>query len=193
MIIVEGGDNVGKSTLVKQLLALDARLHLLKRERFKPWRGETIGQSYLQALTPPSGNPNDHAWALADRFFASECIYGRLFRDGCRMTAHQHFQLKALLISYNALVVFCDPPDSVIEHSWMQREQLYDSPLKIAHAYRRYLVELFYPLPVIRYDWTNPNSSIERYQILQQHCHRVHQVELALQWPHRTCTEATLL
>src|SRR5687768_14459517 len=97
MIIVEGPDNAGKSTLIRDLLAMQPALRLLYRDKFNPNRGETIGVSYLKVLLPEDGQWLRNGFALVDRFIASECIYGDLYRGGCRMTKGEHYRLHAIL------------------------------------------------------------------------------------------------
>lgn len=155
MIIVEGGDNTGKSTLVRRLIELDPGLRLLKRDKFHPSRGETIGTSYLDMLKPANGDFAQHLNSIADRCLASECIYGSLYRGGCRMTDAEHLQVEAMLLRFNALVIFCDPPDEMIMKDWTSRSQLYErDPLEIANTYRAQIGEIFDGLYIIRYDWT---------------------------------------
>lgn len=185
MIILEGCDNAGKSTLLKQLLELDPSLRVLKRDRFKPERGETIGTSYLNALLPPpDGDRQAHAHSIADRFLASECIYGALFRGGCRMTPNEHFLIKTTLLSYGALVVWCDPGPYNVRKGWENREQLYNKdPLAIWAAYDTRLSKIFFPIPIWKYDWSSPSATKDRETIIQLHHERMQQYALDLSWP----------
>lgn len=193
MLIIEGGDNVGKSTLIKQLIALDPNLRILHRERFKPNLGGTIAQSYLNAIMPPpDGDRRAHACSVADRFYASECIYGALFRGGCRMSAREHFVIKTVLMSYGAFVVHCDPGDEAIRASWEQREQMYQDPLVIAQAYRRRIRSIFHPLPIVQYEWNAPDAERQRVRIIERHRHALKHFALDLAWPVTHCTEASI-
>lgn len=175
MIIVEGPDNAGKSTLVKQLMELDPQLKKIRRKRFNPRNGETIGSSYLQALINEE-IVKSHGYAIADRMLASECIYGELFRDGCRMTEAEHFAIRGVLSAYRAMIIHCDAPDEVIIKSWKEREQLYDDPLIIARAYRERISSLFPGMLVLRYDWTARDADQHRKHIID--LHRSRQQEL---------------
>ena len=186
MIIVEGGDNVGKSTLVKQLLALDPSLRLLHRERFKPQDGGTIFSSYLKMLLPPDDAYTAHANSIGDRCFASECVYGALFRHSCRMTFAEHLVIQAVLKKFNALIVHCDPPDDVILDSWREREQLYDNPLAIAQAYREKMPSIFDGLEVIHYDWTRDSAPAFRDWLIAENTRCVKALDFA------TCTTSPI-
>jgi len=169
VIIVEGGDNTGKSTLVRTLIERDPSLRLLKRDKFHPGRGETIGTSYLDMLKPANGDFMQHLNSVADRCLASECIYGSLYRGGCRMTDAEHLQVQAMLHRFQALVIFCDPPDEAITADWAARPQLYDrNPLEIANAYRSQIGHIFEGLPIVRYDWTKDDGKAADW-ILEEH------------------------
>lgn len=184
MIILEGPDNAGKSTLLTELLALDPSLRVLKRQRFRPEMGETIGTSYMEALMPPEdGNRRAHANSVVDRFYASECIYGALFRGGCRMTAREHYLIKIMLISYGAFVVYCNPGWKAIEATWTDREQLYDDAKKIHDSYRQRIRRIFYPIPVIDYDWTSKYAEVDRRSIITRHHTILENYDLQLGWP----------
>lgn len=188
MIILEGCDNAGKSTLLSQLLEMDPSLRILKRDRFNPERGETIGTSYLNALLPPDdGDRLAHGNSIADRFLASECIYGKLFRGGCRMTPREHFLIKSMLMSYGAFVVWCDPGIYTVRKTWQQRGQLYDDPIVIHEAYKRRLKKIFAPIPVLAYDWTSHTAKTNRQLFIDLHHRRMSEYQLELSWPVSGC------
>lgn len=182
MIIVEGADNTGKSTLVRQLLEMDSHLHVLHRERFKKGAQETIGTSYIRALIPRDGDRLNHGYAVADRLLASECIYGELFRGGCRMTPAEHMAVRNLLTSYGALVVHCDPPDAEVERTWDAREQMWDGALRLTDAYRERIREIFPCNVVVRYDWTSLDAAGIRWGIINNHINRQNALTRALTW-----------
>jgi hypothetical protein len=170
MIIVEGADNVGKTTLVKKLLELDPDLRQLKRKRFNPKIDQSIGSAYIRALLPEDGDFIAHGYSVADRMLASECIYGDLFRGGCRISAEEHHAIHNLLNSFEAIVIFCDAPDDSIMKTWHEREQMYPDvdPLVIARAYRERIHGIFHR-PVIRYDWTAPDAEEVVHHIVMAH------------------------
>lgn len=151
MIVVEGPDNSGKSTLVKTLV--ERGFPLIKRERFKPGKEETIGLSYLRALIPKHGDRLEHSKGVLDRLLASEIIYGEIFRNGSRITGGEHLAILNMLIAYNASIIFCDPGNAAIKETWHEREQLYDDALAVAASYRASMSTIFHPMVVIEYNW----------------------------------------
>lgn len=151
MIVVEGPDNSGKSTLVKTLV--ERGFPLIKRERFKPGKEETIGLSYLKALIPKDGDRLAHSHGVLDRLLASEIIYGDIFRGGHRISDGEHLAILNMLIAYNASVVLCDPGNLAIKETWHEREQLYDDALTIAASYRKNMNHIFRPMVIVKYNW----------------------------------------
>lgn len=182
MIIVEGADNVGKSTLIQQLVEQDPRLRLLHRDRFKPQKGESIGTSYLTSLLPADGDRLSHGYGIMDRFLASEIIYGDLFRGGHRLTAAELDAIRRLLVAYDPIVVHCDPGDDAILASWKARTQLYDDPLVIVKAYRERLREIFVPFRYFSYDHSHPRAAEVRTIILNAHRESFRHQREALSW-----------
>jgi len=178
MIIIEGADNTGKSTLIKQLLEADPSLRLLHRERFKPGMEGTIAQTHIQSMLPLDDSIMRHAHSLADRSFLSECIYGPIFRGRCRMTPAEHVTLYGLLRFYRATIVWCDVSDEVVLRTWADREQLYDrDPLQIIYAYRAFMATLPHDIPLVRYAWNVPGAPKQRRDILH------HEITLAITLP----------
>lgn len=181
MIILEGPDNAGKSTLLQQMLAEEPGLRLLHRDRYKP--GESIALSYFRALLPADGDRARHGFSVADRLIASECIYGSLFRNGCRLTLAEHHALEQLLVSYSARVVHCDVSHATLRKTWGEREQLYQcDPAVISDAYRERLRDVFPALAVHRYNWQAFNSEDQRSLILADHTSTMVHRRPALDW-----------
>lgn len=179
MIIVEGADNCGKTTLIEQLIQLDPRLRLIRRKRFKPSRNETIASSYISALIPPDGDRVAHGYGIIDRLLASECIYGDLLRGGSRVSPKEHLEIIDRLVSYRAIVIHCDIPNDRILATWHEREQLYSGhAIEVAEAYRQRIRTIFSTLPVLTYDWTNPSAEYHRTAIVGLHRDIQHQMAM---------------
>lgn len=180
MIIVEGPDNAGKSTLIRQLIALDPTLRLLQRHRVRPELGETIGTSYLRTLIPEDNDWRGHAYGIVDRLLASEEVYGRLYRNGSRMLSLEKSLIIHMLRAYRAIIVFCDPGDEVLHHTWLERDQEQDiikfgganralDPTLIAREYRLNMGYIFDRMDITRYNWTAPDAEAERVAIFKAH------------------------
>lgn len=182
MIIIEGGDNCGKSTLVDQCLAADPDLRLLHRDRYKQGSEQTIGLIHLQALLPADGDRVKHAYGLADRFLASEIIYGDLFRNGHSFSSAELLGIIGMLHAYDAMAVNCSPPNKIIQSTWTQRSQMYDDPTTIAASYRQRFGNIFRGFPTYRYDWTADSASHKRKFYIKEHKRRMEYNRSSLSW-----------
>jgi uracil-DNA glycosylase len=182
MIIVEGPDNAGKSTLIQQLLDLDGSLRLLHRDKFDPKKGETIGSSYLRVLVGGVDDRVTHANSICDRFLASEEIYGKLFRGGSRLAPGERWAIRNLLLSYGAMVVHCDPGDRALRASWHEREQLYNQPLTIAKEYRKQMPLIFSGVPIHPYNYKAFTAEHRRVELIALHRSYLAEQRDALTW-----------
>lgn len=182
MIIIEGADNCGKTTLVEDLRKLDPRLKLIRRKRFRPNQNETIATSYINSLLPKDGDRVSHGYGIMDRLLASEIVYGDLVRDGSRITPGEHLAILNLLISYRAIVIHCDVPDTQILKTWKDRDQMYDDPIRIAQSYRERFETIFRGCSVIRYDWTSADAYETRRRICRDHVRRMKDARRTLSW-----------
>lgn len=149
MIILEGADNSGKSTLGEYL---SNKLNLPLRHSEKPnpeWTPvEALGHSSRQ-LRPQS--------AILDRVYAlSEYVYGPICR-GASALGEQHQE--ALLDLYNRpyLIIYCRPHLSTILRNGGrdQMEGVLENHQKIVEEYDRLMddVSRFSCCQVVNYDW----------------------------------------
>lgn len=165
MIIVEGMDNAGKSTVVESLQSLDPRLHVLRRPRAHPDRDVHIGDTFMQMLQEPGV-----LLGIADRFLASECVYGTIFRSGCRIPIEMHEDLLEELHKLRTVIVYVKPPFERILATWDDRPQLFDkaSAYKLYTAYEEYMPQVFDDFPMITYDYTI-QSRLTLHSVVQIH------------------------
>ena len=123
MIIVEGTDCVGKSTLCKKLLE---KLH-----------DAGVPSLYMHFPKIPANWDYFHDYQdymhqniMLDRFYMSEAVYGDICRNGSRITKTMYRQLDGLIRQVPAVTVVI-----TAEHDWLKehlnkiyegREELYD-------------------------------------------------------------------
>jgi len=134
LIIVEGCDNTGKSTLVQKLSG-DMKLLTINNRR----RPETISDSwdYLYLVAPLAARFS----VIADRWQPiSEPIYGPICRNTRIFTARevelQHQYLTEWIVG-KATLIFCRPPlDRILQFgSREQMEGVIDNARRIVSAY----------------------------------------------------------
>lgn len=162
MIIVEGPDNAGKTTLCNKL-SKDLGLTVVHSERPKPG-SNPVNHSINQIA--PWGN------IILDRCYAiSEYVYGRIVRNRVSQT---HGTCLVDLMYRPHLFIYCRPRDSVIlENPGEQMDGVISNHEKIIKEYDQLMEDLarFGKGRIIRYDRSNYESvlpcckdHIEEYQ-----------------------------
>lgn len=154
MIIIEGPDNSGKSTLGVKL-SLDLKLPLIHSEKPNPdWTPEQALEHATRQLRPRV--------ALLDRVYTiSEYVYGPICRG---RSALSELHPEALLDLYcrNYLIIYCRPSDKAILNNKGrdQMEGVLENHSKIIKEYDRLMteVEIFGSNTVIRYNWEKIGS-----------------------------------
>jgi hypothetical protein len=149
MIVVEGMDNSGKTTL-----------------------GETLSERFNYPLVHSPGYcPEMLPWAkdsllskklkIYDRHpCISERVYGAVLRGKDEFKSLWGEQIKRLFIDKKPLIIYCKPPNSVIVRDLSkQMEGVEENSLKLICAYNRVMHELrLQGLLVIVYDFTEQSE-----------------------------------
>lgn len=154
MIIIEGPDNSGKSTLGVKL-SLDLRIPLIHSEKPNPdWTPEQALEHATRQLKPRA--------VLLDRvYILSEYVYGPICRG---RSALGELHPEALLDLYyrNYLIVYCRPSDKTIldNRGRDQMEGVLENHHKIIQEYDRLMTEIgiFGSNTVIHYNWEEIGS-----------------------------------
>jgi hypothetical protein len=133
MIIVEGCDNTGKSTLIKEIGA-----------EFHPYLHTVKSPGYPGILTwvkEEFRNPGRFC-TVYDRFYFSEFVYGPTLRHEMGFNHSDQSWIEWQLRRSNAMLVLCVRPLDKIVESINEREQWEGVPEKIADIASRYMAEI---------------------------------------------------
>lgn len=163
IIILEGPDCAGKTTLAKQL---QTRLR---------WSDDN---ATIVHFGPPSSqyrNSKNPQWAeysasigawldrqtedtlILDRFMYGELIYGPVLRRSTNLTRSHVRMLERILLSMEAVLVYCRPPIDVVELVW--RERVETELIKDIDLLQRVCLDyddlmMWSGLPQVSYDFT---------------------------------------
>lgn len=157
MIIVEGMDNTGKTTLAKTL-ARDLQLPYVHLD--KPTDKQVVFQDIIECLN--YSKPLE----IRDRFTPiSEMIYGPICR-GESLLEGDHWRWINMLGRSQSLLIHCRPPDEKVFH-WNDRDQMdgvIDNSQTLLEAYDSVFscLKVSYPQILIEYDYTNHERDYEK-------------------------------
>lgn len=149
MIVIEGPDNSGKSTL-GEYLSQQLQTPLRHSEKPNPeWTALEALEHSCRQLRPQQ--------AILDRIYViSEYIYGPICR-GRSALAEQHARAMLDLYSRPYLIIYCRPRmDTILRNGGReQMEGVLDNHQKIVEAYDSLMEELarFSCCKILRYDW----------------------------------------
>lgn len=158
MIIVEGPDNAGKTTLCNAL-AIEMKKSVVHSPNHKDMLGDTDNW-YLWILKSLAAADNPDI--IYDRHpLISEQVYGPLLRDKNVFSEGVGLVLYEAFLRKSPLIIFCCPPTDRITDfgSREQLEGVKENALGMVTRYRSFIHELFhhelYQGDVIKYDYTS--------------------------------------
>jgi GTPase SAR1 family protein len=177
VIIVEGPDGAGKTTLIGRLCH---DLTLVKRGKFVKSNGDgsgtndLFGDAYVDVVNQP-----DMGMMVYDRHpMISEYVYGPIVRGRLPedfTTSQAHATLR--LMAQQVLVVWCLPPLSVVhDNVWHQdNEQMRGVQSRIRQIHQMYhSMRMWWPGESVTYDYTSgTHKSGTRYDQVLSTC-RLH-------------------
>ena len=107
MIIVEGPDGCGKSTLIKQLLHRIPKLEFGEHSPGPPKSAEEYLARAAKWLIKPQEKTRN---IILDRFLFSEQVYGPVLRGKLIITQKEMDILEAKLLEHDPLIIYCRRP-----------------------------------------------------------------------------------
>jgi hypothetical protein len=151
LIIFEGPDGAGKSTLAKSLAREIGALytHLGPFPRV----GSGLARLYVEAMLPAVLGYSD---VVLDRCWLSEIPYGRAFREGQDRIGDRHRLLERLAWRCRSMVVFCTPSWGVVRGNFEARREheLLERVNQLQYVYAHYATTMsqLTSLPAVRLD-----------------------------------------
>jgi thymidylate kinase len=159
LIIVEGPDGAGKTTLIKKTFKKQSRVFKMRHHGAYPGE-EEIAQHYMKTMWPAF---TGRQAIIMDRCWLAEPIYGAAFRQGQdRIGVAYARMLERVALTCRGVVVLCLPPFSVCAKAFKARlavgKEYLDSVPTLRKVYDGY--EYLHhqrvhscALPIVKYDW----------------------------------------
>jgi len=136
MIIVEGPDGAGKSTLVGSLAA---ELDLEVGERATKDRDKlyevTRQDTYTALAKGVKGHKSPLIW---DRLFFSEMVYSPAVGRDCEFSLEEQVFVKQVLSAMGCPIIICRPPLDAVEENVRAAEQMKGVKENIRRIYNHY-------------------------------------------------------
>lgn len=160
MIIVEGPDGAGKSTLVQHLLdhtgfPQGARSVVDRKDLFKVTRPDLYRALSLEVagVNPP---------LLWDRMYFSELVYWMYTTGKCQFTKKEQDFVYKTLEAWQVPIVVCLPPFEVVRDNVAKSDkiQTHYAVQYIEPIYFKY-EKLRFPMQSVYYDYTKDNGALE--------------------------------
>jgi hypothetical protein len=160
MLIFEGPDCGGKSTLMRELNVRLGMPHEVHSGPFPRITNKHLPRLYLESMFPLLMGYDNLAM---DRSWLSEPIYGAAFRKGeDRVGTINRRHLERIAMRHGAVVVLCMPPWERVKEQWLARKgadsdaEYLDRIEQLESVYDMYdkTLPLVTDLPIVRYDYT---------------------------------------
>lgn len=105
MIIIEGLDGVGKTTLVDFFVEQGMKKHHFEYDE----NNMDLFTKYMNIL-----KNNNTKKLVLDRSFISEMVYGPVLRNSCKLTLEQYKELLLLYKRFGTLIIYLTSPKEVL-------------------------------------------------------------------------------
>lgn len=161
LVVVEGPDESGKSTLVKEIVdELDQRGYSAKPRLSygKPW--DLVHRTFRELA--------DHVYSLTepvpevqvvDRFYFSEIFYSKAQGRKVSFSHRQRGTIEVMLMRLGIPIIVCMPPDDVLNDNWEKRS---DNKVGLTELERQDVIREYKSLianpplnfNIVKYDYT---------------------------------------
>lgn len=184
MIIVEGPDGGGKTTLVNKL-ASELGIQIGKRATADRDKLYTVTRqdTYKALASAVKGHKAVRIW---DRLFYSEMIYHQFMDRPCEFSGAEQILVGRVIRAIGCPVILClPPPETVLENveDGHQMGGVKDHAIEIYQAYRTMFNENSSPY-LLWYDYTEKQKApgFRTYKDLVDHCGRYMAIRKERMW-----------
>jgi thymidylate kinase len=156
IIIVEGPDGAGKTTLIDKIEERALEFGSVEIINHGAYLGESaIGHHYLKSIEMAASFNT----VIMDRSWISEPIYGHVMRGGKnRLPWNDYRFLCNKANEFKAQIIYCLPPMETCLAAWRSRREIeyVDDEEKMTNVYQLYRASFsdMYIVPKRLWDWT---------------------------------------
>lgn len=136
LIIIEGADCTGKTTLARALMETDVENGMTYITKGPPVHKNPI-REYLWPLSKYV--PGDGFHYICDRWHIGEMVYPSIFNRESILTAHSFKLIDDVIARIGGLVVYLNPPFNVVERRYEKRgDKLIKNNAQLYDAYKEF-------------------------------------------------------
>lgn len=150
IIIIEGPDGAGKTTLANQL-SRQTKYDIVHRSQPKTDDEKKHMMSEYVAVIKSSKN------IILDRCWYSEMVYGPIMRDASVISYPEMYELEKLLAKAGAIVIYATAPKAALWQRCQKRGEDYITShttfCQICDAYEQLMTTVPHYIPVLKYEY----------------------------------------
>lgn len=150
IIILEGPDGSGKTTLANQLQKQTGYQLLHRTQPKNDEDKKRMMDEYIQVLKAGKN-------CIMDRSWYSEMVYGPVMRDASVITFPQMYELERLAAKYGAIIIYCTAPETTLWKRCMRRGEGYITKRETFHeictGFRQLMCNVPHLIPVTTYEY----------------------------------------
>lgn len=161
IVILEGPDGAGKSTLAEQLrkeFERDRITHVTKHGPYNGVDAADLCRIFFRAMTSAL-TYDEHL--IMDRSWISEPIYADVYRNGVnRVDLQRRRMLERVALSRGGVIVHCQPAFELCEKAFLSRKdaEYLDTTQQLQKVYSEYMsMGQNSALPLLHYDYEHDN------------------------------------
>lgn len=150
IIIIEGPDGAGKTTLAKKISEQTGYMLLHRTQPKTEEDKKRMMDEYVQVIKAGKN-------CIMDRCWYSEMVYGPIMRDESVISFVQMYELESLLARNGALIIHCTAPEQTLWKRCLRRGEDYIKDRETLKKIRDYFEDLMHKIPhkvpVLKYEY----------------------------------------
>lgn len=152
IIIIEGADGAGKTTLANTIQKQTGYMLLHRTQPKTAADKERMMSEYVEVIKAGKN-------CILDRSWYSEMVYGPVMRDASIISYPQMYALERMLAKHGAIIIHCTAKESTLWDRCQVRGEDYitkrDTFHKIYEGFNELMHNVPHLIPVVTYEYTD--------------------------------------